>query len=313
MRSNTRSAAGDAKQPLEYISQNSPLNMKYPPMLRLLACLLVLIMLAGCTSSSHRTDSGDDRPRLVTTIAPVADLVRRFAGERIAVQVLLPEGNTPEMYEPTPQDLVSLSEARGYLYVGDLGFERAWVGRIQSLYPHVRLYRLDVGGNELKHCSEPNDGHVHDPHYWMSFSGMEVMARNVLHALVELTPEHRAQYEQAHRDFVQELERSRMRYTGAPHRGFVIYHPSLTYYASERGLEQLVIEHDGKEPTPRQLEQLMHRARAMGVRRVFVQREFSPRLTEAIAQDLGAETTMIDPLSADWLGQLLRIDSLMHH
>ena len=41
----------------------------------------------------------------------------------------------------------------------------------------------------------------------------------------------------------------------------VIYHPALTYYAADYGLEQLAVEHDGKEPSARHLARLIEEAR----------------------------------------------------
>ena len=92
-----------------------------------------------------------------------------------------------------------------------------------------------------------------------------------------------------------------------PSRSFVIYHPSLSEFASEWSLEQLVLEEDGKEPSPAHLEQVIRRARAAGVRVVFVQKEFESKLVHSIASELGAQTYEINPLDGDWRGELLRI------
>ena len=96
-----------------------------------------------------------------------------------------------------------------------------------------------------------------------------------------------------------------------PSRAFLIYHPSLSDFACEWGLEQLVVEEDGKDPTPQHLERLLQRAKALGVRVVFIQKEFDTKLTESLANELGAQTVEINPLDGDWKGQLLRIASAL--
>ena len=87
----------------------------------------------------------------------------------------------------------------------------------------------------------------------------------------------------------------------------MIYHPSLSEFASEWSLEQLVIEEDGKEPSPAHLERIIRRAREAGVKVVFVQKEFESKLVHSIASELGAKTYEINPLDGDWQGELLKI------
>ena len=43
------------------------------------------------------------------------------------------------------------------------------------------------------------------------------------------------------------------------------------------------------------------------MRVVFIQKEFDTKLTESLANELGAQTVEINPLDGDWKGQLLRI------
>jgi zinc transport system substrate-binding protein len=87
----------------------------------------------------------------------------------------------------------------------------------------------------------------------------------------------------------------------------VIYHPALTYFANEYNLTQLAIESSGKEPSPMSLSRLTSRARELGVRVVFVQREFDTRHAGQLASEIGARLVSIDPLSANWRHQLIFI------
>lgn len=284
--------------------------MKLKISLALPLCILTLL-LASCGSS---TGGNEGRPRVTTTIAPVADIIDRLVGDAVDVHVLLTQGNTPENYEPRPQDLIDLGESKAYLYVGNLGFETAWIDRIRDIYPKVSLVRLDEGLGQA-FDEHHHDEHIHDPHYWMSFRGMQIMASNVARALRGLLPERGMQIDSALSAFNAELES----YTGAESilcsdgmpRGFVIYHPSLTYYAEEMGLHQLVIEQDGKEPSARHIETLIQEAKRLGVRYVLLQQEFNPDLTETIAKEIGAQTIVINSLSRDWIDELKRIHKLL--
>ena len=79
----------------------------------------------------------------------------------------------------------------------------------------------------------------------------------------------------------------------------VIYHPALTYYAADYGLEQLAVEHDGKEPSARHLARLIEEARRKKVRHVFYQAQYPASTVKVIAEDIGARSVKIDPLRED--------------
>jgi len=90
-------------------------------------------------------------------------------------------------------------------------------------------------------------------------------------------------------------------------RGFVIFHPALTYFADEFGLKQYSIEEDGKEPSPSSLRKLIEESRAAGVKVIFVQMEFDRRHAEQIAAEIGAKIVTINPLDYNWGEQMKRI------
>ena len=87
--------------------------------INILLSLLLLLTMASCGDS--RPASG--RPCVVVSIEPLRYFTQQIAGDRMDVVSLVPEGMSPEMYEPTPQQMVMLSNAKAYFKVGRLGFE----------------------------------------------------------------------------------------------------------------------------------------------------------------------------------------------
>ena len=102
----------------------------------LLLCLVSLVL-----SACREQRRADGRVAITTTIAPAASLIQEIGGDLVSVTTLLPKGNNPENYEPTPRDIQALSESKGYFYIGDLGFERSWIDRIHTLQPELPLLR----------------------------------------------------------------------------------------------------------------------------------------------------------------------------
>ena len=95
------------------------------PLHRPLCTLLLGIGLLA--SSCQQGEQRSTRLQIATTIAPAAQVITEIADSLVAVTTLLPQGNNPENYEPTPQAIQALASSAAYFYMGDLGFERSWV------------------------------------------------------------------------------------------------------------------------------------------------------------------------------------------
>ena len=263
------------------------------------------------TSSCQQGEQRSTRLQIATTIAPAAQVITEIADSLVTVTTLLPQGNNPENYEPTPQAIQALTSSAAYFYMGDLGFERSWVERIRTMQPALQLVRLDQDLVGSAHLHNGNPTNLHDPHYWTSIRGLRSMGKSIYSSLCRIDTMHRAQYDAGYQRFTQRLEHVEQTIkellSDIPSRAFVIYHPSLSEFAEEYGLKQLVIEQDGKEPTPQHIQALIEEAKKLGVRVVFIQQEFDSKLIESIAKELDARMVVINPLGGGWEEQLLFI------
>ena len=271
----------------------------------------LLLGIGLLTSSCQQGEQRSTRLQIATTIAPAAQVITEIADSLVTVTTLLPQGTNPENYEPTPQAIQALASSAAYFYMGDLGFERSWVERIHTMQPALQLVRLDQDLVGPTHHHSGNSTHLHDPHYWTSVHGLQSMGKSIYSSLCRIDTMHRAQYDAGYQRFIQRLEHVertiKEQLSDIPSRAFVIYHPSLSEFAEEYGLKQLVIEQDGKEPTPQHIQALIEEAKKLGVRVVFIQQEFDSKLIESIAKELGARMVVINPLGGSWEEQLLLI------
>lgn len=157
-------------------------------------------------------------------------------------------------------------------------------------------------------------GHSHahgiDPHIWTSPRALQHMTANAYEAIHALWPDS-VKYTENHARLQEQLAALDARTAGkiaaSGVRYFIIYHPALTYYARDYGLQQVAIEDDGKEPSARALARLIEQARRDGVRRIFYQSQFPASAVEVIARDIEAQSVAIDPLKEDVIAN---IDSL---
>ncbi len=66
------------------------------------------------------------------SIPPQKQFVQKIGGNRVDVHVMLPPGESPETYSPSPEMLATLATANLYFQIG-VPFEKNWVNSIRSL------------------------------------------------------------------------------------------------------------------------------------------------------------------------------------
>lgn len=253
------------------------------------------------------------------TIEPQRYFAEKVAGDKFKINCVVPAGQSPETYDPTPQQMVQVGKSQGYLRIGSIGFEQAWMDNIRNNNPGLKIFDLSEGIDLLKSPEEEeeHDHHHHhhpggvDPHTWSSISGAKVIAKNTLDAFVSLDPENKEYYQANYEQLTKEIGETEKTVSGLLHsldnKIFIIYHPALTYLANEYGLTQLCIEMDGKEPSPVQLKELVETAREHNAKVVFIQREFDQKNAELIAKETGCRLIPINPLDYDWSKEMIHI------
>ena len=154
-----------------------------------------------------------------------------------------------------------------------------------------------------RYDDEPLDAHV-----WTSPANARVMVATMADAFANVDPEGEREYRASAEAFDAELAalQDELRERLAPYEGrsFVVFHPAYGYYAREFRLNQVAIEFEGKAPRPKQLQQLIERARADGIKKLIVQPEFNRSSADAIAKAIGGEVTTHSPLQKDYFANL---------
>ena len=271
--------------------------------------LFLSLFATGCTSSTRQTD----KERLYVSILPLRSLVEQIVGDDFKVDVLVPAGASPESFEPTPRQYVALNRSKLVFNVGLIDFEQTLLRDCPDREKLVNLsrgIRLLEGSCAHGHTHEPtgkaraSEGHAHgiDPHIWTSPRALKQMAANAYDALRTSFPDS-VRYTENYEKLLVRLDSLDTACAEALRQAdvhtIVIYHPALTYYAADYGLEQLAVEHDGKEPSARHLARLIEEARRKKVRRVFYQAQYPASTVKVIAEDIGARSVKIDPLRED--------------
>lgn len=288
-------------------------------MKQILLLTLLIGVLCGCKPGKG-TASGDSKPTVAVTIEPQRYFAQAIAGDKFEVVSMVPKGSSPETYDPIPQQLVELSACEAYLRIGYIGFEQVWMDRLLKNTPHLQVFDTSAGIDFIlsnaphTHGPEGHDAHLHsvEPHVWTSPANALLIAGNTYKAFCAIDKANEAYYfarydSLCHR--IQHLDSLICERLSIPtaSKAFLIYHPTLSYFARDYGLRQVPIEEDGKEPSPAYLKAVIDLCATEHIRTIFVQPEFDQRNAETIARQTGTTVTSINPLSYDWEGEMLRI------
>lgn len=280
----------------------------------------LFLLLLACAALPGWAAAQGQLLQIFVSIPPQKYFVERVGGDHVQVSVLVGAGQSPATFEPTPGQMAGLSRAQLFYRIG-VPFESVWMQRLLALNPNMSV--LDARqGLQLRQL-EPAGGHRHDddrglqqehaadPHVWLSPARVRTMAAALRDRLSELDPAHSADYQAGFKalddDLVQLDLQIRERLSALEAREFMVFHPSWGYFADDYGLRQIPIESEGKEPGARTLARLVQQARAQGIQVIFVQRQFSQAQAHALAQQLGARVVAIDPLSEQYIDNLLRV------
>jgi len=276
-------------------------------------------------TSAFCAETDSDALSVFVSIVPQLDFVERVGGSRVEVEALVQPGESPHMYNPTPRQMTQLAGARLFFRIG-VAFENAVIPKLERLGGHLTI--VDTRRNiPLRALEEPDvhsdstDGHVHnepageyaafdhaDPHIWLAPPLIKIQVVTIADALIAVDPAHAEEYRKNLAVFLDEIDAThkRIAHMLEPCKGrrFYCFHPSYGYFADTYGLHQIPVEIEGKSPTPKQLRDLIARAKADKAQVIFVQPQFDSKSAEQVGRGIGGRVVPLDPLACDVLGNL---------
>ena len=272
--------------------------------------------------TSCGTPAGKKSERVITvSIPPFEYFVKAIAGDDFKVNVMLPPGADHHIWEPLPAQINALAASEAFIINGQLGFEKAWMGRFREINPDMKILDLSrnihliaTDGSDFEDVHNYQAGHNRgspDPHYWMSPLSAYIIAEDVKNFLTELNPGSVEKYENGlkvlNSKIAQVDSTLRASLSLAPSKTFMIYHPALEYMAHDYGLVQVAFEDEGKNPSPARMKELIDIARDKKINIIFIQAEYDIRNAQSLAGETGAGLIVINPMNSDWPAAVLEV------
>ncbi len=235
--------------------------------------------------------------RVVTTVAPLTDLVECIAGDAIELHGLVPEGVNSHTFQPTPGDVVFLAEA-DLLFLNGLHLEvpteKLARSAARASVVLVKLGERTISQSEwlFDESFPASEGHP-NPHLWLNVVYTMHYTRIIRDHLQWLDPAHADLYAHNATAFLAQLQQldqciaAAVQTIPAAQRQLLTYHDSWPYFARRYGMTVLgaIQPASFSEPSPREVARIIQQIRATKVPAIFGSEVFPSAVLAKIAKE----------------------------
>lgn len=264
----------------------------------ILIIIILTALVLGAMWSARRTPS-DGSFVVAGSFYPLAHFAEKAGGDRVVVRSLTPPGVEAHEYEPTPDDVAFLSDARLFVYNGG-GFD-PWAERLAPPLSEAGVAIFDVG-EFLKSTGLFSGEFSDNPHYWVDPVLARAITEELGRVLSSRMPEHAAAIEsnvarygeelgKLHADFEKGLSRCERREA-------IVSHDAFAHVAARYDIRMIPILgiSPEEEPSPQKLGEIASIARKRGIRYILLESGANARLGNTIAREAGLESLALNPL-----------------
>ncbi len=247
------------------------------------------------------TASGNPALYVVTTVAPLTNIIFNIGGSRIQIHGLIPEGADSHTFEPKPSDAVFISKA-DVIFINGLHLEEPTLklakANLKSGAEIVELGPQAINEKDwVFDFSFPKDKGDPNPHLWM----------NPLLALryAEIVRDMLAKRDPAGADFykantvtfearIKTLDQAicdAVNTIPEKNRKLLTYHDSFAYFALRYGMQVIgaIQPADFAEPSAQEVAKLIEQIRSVGVPAIFGSEVFPSKVLDQIAREAGVK------------------------
>jgi zinc transport system substrate-binding protein len=266
----------------------------------MLVALLPLVG-AACASSD---DAGDVGASVVASFYPLAEAAQRVTAGLASVENLTPPGLEPHDLELSSDDLEAIVTADLVIYAGG-GFQPA----VEAGVEQAEGEALDALG-VVDLLAPTEGGSAADPHVWLDPERYARIVAAVAAAIADVDPANADAFRANADRFIAQLESLDREFEDGlaecERRSLVVSHAAFGYLADAYDLEQISISGSSPEaePDPARLAELRALVEEEGITTIFTEELVSPEVAEALAEEAGVGTAVLNPLEGLTHGQL---------
>jgi len=238
--------------------------------------------------------------QVAASFYPLYYFAQQIGGDHATVINITPAGGEPHDYEPTAQDIARILS--GQLLIINGGGLETWGEKIRrNLDPKQTLIVTAGAGLTTQRVLENGENTI-DPHVWLAPPLAAQMVANIAAGFAQVDPAHEPAYAANARALTAQLQDLDAAYqqglANCPKKDFVTAHAAFGYLATTYHLHQVAVAgiSSDAEPSPQQLADIAQFAKKNNVKIIFFENLVSPKLSQTIANEVGAQTLVLDPI-----------------
>lgn len=263
-----------------------------------LAILLSVTMLSACGGTKTTTGTTNGKVPVSVSFNAMAEFVHAVGKDKVSITTIIPDGTEPHDFEPKVKDLVTLSNAKVFVYNG-MDMEN-WAPKAIQSANNKSLVAVDAStGEEPLKSTETGENQQYDPHVWISLKGAQIEVNNIANGLIKADAKNKAYYTANAKAFDAQLQKLydtyAAKFQAAPRKDFVTGHAAFGYLCRDFGLQQNSVEDvfASGEPSASKLAELVNYCKTNNVKTIFVEDMVSPAVSKTLAQEVGAQVKTI--------------------
>ena len=258
--------------------------------------------------------------KVVTTIKPLHSLISNVM-DGIGEPGLIIDGSiSPHSFTMKPSHAKMLEEADVIFWIGE-GIETSMEEPLDSIAKDaevIEFMELDsiaklkfreesIFGDHDDHDDHAgHEGHNHgefDAHIWLDPSNAKEMVHEIAHELGDLDPANKDKYEANAEATIKALDQliSDVGTDINSDAKFVVFHDAYQYFEERFGVRAagaLTLNTDVL-PGAKQIADIQDVIKDKGIKCIFSEPQFNPKIITTIAEDMNIKTGVFDPLGAN--------------
>ncbi|MCR4430196.1 MAG: metal ABC transporter substrate-binding protein [Tepidanaerobacteraceae bacterium] len=262
----------------------------------ILSAIIIMASLALAASACGAKNAAPEENasyqlKIYTTFYPLYDFTKKIVGDMADVENMIPAGVEPHDFEPSPRQMAALYSAKVFIFLGEP--MDTWAKKAESQLAAKGVRVVEAGKGLIRD---------NDPHVWLDPVMAKEMSRRICKAVEDVDAKNKSYYEKnmllLGKKFDELDERYKEGLSAVSRKDIVTSHSTLGYLSKRYGLNQISITglSPQEEPSPRKMAELAQICREKGIKYIFFETLASPKLSETLAREVGAQTLVFNPV-----------------
>ncbi len=276
------------------------MKSKYTVFIIGLLLIAVVIGFAYKNSTKNNASVANKKLQVFGSFYPIYFITSQIGGDKADVRNITPVGVEPHDYEPSTRDMARI-ESSNMLVLN--GVVEAWGDKIKDNLKGTGVKVITAGAELLTKKITTEEGEkIKDPHIWLDPILVKQEVANIEDGFEKIDPKNTAYFQDNAKKLNAKLDKLNTDFkqglSNCQKKDFITSHAAFAYLADAYGLRQVSISglSPDQEPSAKQLVDIVKFAKEHNVKYIFFESLVSPKLSETIANEIGAKTLVLDPI-----------------